>query len=142
MSHRQKNNPVRVVAGIAWLAAMIVGTNAQEQDIWAVYATSKGACYSGADTKVEISQGRIAGSGFDCELKEIVPGAGTGMVAYEATCMVDGKQIEVTKELAANSDTTLLALDLGNNPDHFNVSIPGRGNWIPLYPCSPVPGLN
>jgi len=142
MHHRQKANLVRAFAGIAWLIAMVAGTNAQEQDIWAVYATTKGACSSGADTKIEISQGRITGSGFDCELKEMVPGAGTGMVAYEAACTVDGKQIEVTRKTAATSDATLLALDLGNNPDHFNVSIPGREDWIPLYPCSPVPGLN
>jgi hypothetical protein len=142
MHHRQKVNFIRAFAGIAWLIAMVPGTNAQEQDIWAVYATSKGACGSGADSKVEISQGRITGSGFDCEFNEMVPGAGSGMAAYEAACTVDGKQIAVTRELAATSDTKLLALDLGNNLDHFNVSIPGREDWIALYPCSPVPGLN
>ena len=142
MCDRQSANLLLGLTGIAWLVMTIAGTNAQERDIWAVYATSKGACGRGADTKIEISQGRIIGSGFDCRLKEVVPGAGTGLVAYEAACTVDGKEIEVTKELAATSNATLLALDLGNNPDHFTVSVPGRKEWIPLYPCSPVPGLN
>jgi len=72
----------------------------------------------------------------------MVPGVGTGMEAYEANCMVDGKKIAVTKELAATMEAKLLALDLGNNPDHFELSIPGRDVWIPLYPFSPVPDLD
>ena len=102
---------------------------AQDADIQAVYATSKGACGSGPRTRVEITGGRISGPGFDCALSNGRP-AGTGLVAYDASCTVDGK-----KRLEG------LALDLGNHTDHFELSLPGRDGWIELYPCTPVPGL-
>lgn len=104
--------------------------NAQDADIQTTYATEKGACGRGPETRVEISEGRISGPGFDCTISGGRP-AGSGLVAHEAACTVDGNQV---------SDG--LVLDLGNYKDHFNLSIPGRKGWIALYPCTPVPGLD
>jgi hypothetical protein len=101
---------------------------AQEPDIHAIYSTVKGAC--GAAGTVEISAGRIKGPDFECTIQSGQP-AGTGLVAYQGTCRVDGKQ-----------STDGLAMDLGNYDDHFELSLPGREDWLALYPCSPVPGLN
>ena len=106
-------------------------THAQEADIQTTYATEKGACGgSNSQNLVEISEGRITGPGFDCSLSAERP-AGTGLVAYEAMCTIDGKKTSKG-----------LALDLGNYDDHFELSLPGRENWLSLYPCTPVPGLN
>jgi hypothetical protein len=57
--------------------------------------------------------------------------AGTGLVAYPGSvCTVDGKK---------SSDG--ISLDLGNYQDHFKLSLPGRKEWLSLYPCTPVPWL-
>lgn len=80
--------------------------------------------------RVEISDGRIAGPDFDCSISNGRP-AGTGLVAYNAVCMIDGKKIPGG-----------LALVLGNFQDHFKLPVPKRETWISLYPCTPVPGLN
>ncbi len=104
-------------------------SGAFEKEIQASYATRKNACGKGADTKVEIGDGRIAGPGFDCSVSDAKP-AGTGLVAYAATCTVDGKK-----------SSEGIALDLGNYEDHFELSLPGRPDWLKLFPCTPVPGL-
>ncbi len=120
-----------IVAALAAVQFTATSTmaHAQEADIQTIYATEKGACGGGLDTKVEISKGRIVGPGFDCTLSTGRP-AGTGLVAYEANCSVDGK-----KTLKG------LSLDLGNYEDHFELALPGREDWVKLYPCTPVPGL-
>ena len=106
-------------------------SQAQDVEIQTVYATEKGACGRGPETRVEITKGRITGPGFDCALASSRP-AGTGLLAYpDALCTVDGRK---------SSDG--IALDLGNFQDHFKLSLPGRDNWLSLYPCTPVPGLN
>ncbi len=103
---------------------------AQDSGIQTSYATEKGACGRGPGTRVEITEGRIAGPGFDCTLSAGRP-AGTGLVAYEATCTVDGKKTSKG-----------LALDLGNYSDHFELSLTCSDGWLALYPCTKVPGLN
>lgn len=103
--------------------------HAQEVDIQTTYAIDKAACGGGSATTVKIAEGRITGPGFDCVLSTERP-VGTGLVAYEATCTVDGK-----------STSEGIALDLGNYSDHFELSLPGRENWLKLYPCTRVPGL-
>jgi len=45
-------------------------------------------------------------------------------------CTVDGTEV---------SDS--VTLDLGNFTDRFALSIPNRDEWIDLYPCTKVPGL-
>jgi len=117
-------NPIAAIA-VFLLAGS--ASFAQDSDIFADYATRKGEC--GQGSLVKISKGRIAGPGFDCRLGDSRP-AGTGLVQYSATCMIDGKR---------SSDG--IALDLGNYDDHFELSLPGRQDWISLYPCTPVPGL-
>lgn len=120
---------IATVAIVAGLAAAGPKAHAQDADIQTVYATEKSACGRGPQTRVKIAAGRITGPGFDCALGQGRP-AGTGLVAYDATCTVDGK---------TTSDG--LALDLGNYDDHFELSLPGRTDWLALYPCTPVPGL-
>ena len=116
-----------VVAVAAGLAA--AGSLAQDGDIQTTYATEKGGCGGAPDKLVEIAEGRITGPGFDCRLGDGRP-AGTGLVYYEATCMVDG-----------TATSGGLNLDLGNYADHFKLALPGREDWLSLYPCTPVPGL-
>ena len=105
------------------------GAHAQQADIQTNYATEKGACGGSPDKRVEIAKGRITGRGFDCALSTSLP-AGSGLVAYEATCTVDGEKM-----------SEFVALDLGNYDDHFELAVPGREGWLKLYPCTPVPGL-
>lgn len=121
---------VRTICLIAaCLATTVPGARAQEADIQTTYATEKGACGGGAEAQVEIAEGRITGPGFDCALSKDRP-AGSGLVAYDAACTVDGKKT-----------TEVVALDLGNYDDHFELALPGREGWFKLYPCTPVPGL-
>lgn len=118
-----------LIAGIILVTGLCTAMRAQNIDIQTVYATKKGACGTGAKVSVEITQGKITGPGFACEFSNGRP-AGTGLVAYDAACLVDGKK-----------SSTGIALDLGNYDDHFELSLPGRATWLSLYPCTPVPGL-
>lgn len=102
---------------------------AQHADTYAVYATESGACDAAPESKVEISEGRIVGADFACDLGE-ASSAGSGLASYEAACVVDN--------VASAEPVTF---DLGNYSDHFEVALPGRDDWLPLYPCTPVPGL-
>lgn len=75
---------VNLITASAAAAVLVVASHqgqAQEAEIQIVYATEKGACGRGPQTRVEITKGRIAGPGFDCALAESMP-AGTGLVAY------------------------------------------------------------
>lgn len=111
------------------LAVAGLGTHAQPAEIQTTYSIEKGACDGGTETRVEIAEGRITGPGFDCALSTSLP-AGSGLVAYGATCTVEGEKVSGT-----------VALDLGNYDDHFELALPGREGWLELYPCTPVPGL-
>jgi len=122
-------NPRFLIAGAILVTGLSAAIQAQEIDIQTVYATKKGACGADPEARVEITQGKIIGPGFTCELSTGRP-AGTGLVAYDAICVVDGKK-----------STTSIALDLGNYDDRFELSLPGRANMLSLYPCTPVPGL-
>lgn len=114
---------------LALLAAAPMA-RAQDKDIQTRYATQKGACGGGLESRVDILEGRIVGPGFDCALGAGRP-AGTGLEAFAAECAVDGKK-----------QSGFLALDLGNYADHFKLQLPGREGWLSLYPCTKVPGLN
>ena len=116
-----------IASGLAAASPVAIS---QDVGIQTVYATEKGACGRGPETRIEITQGRITGPGFDCTLGDGRP-AGTGLVAHEARCTVDGK-----------TTSEGISLDLGNYRDHFELALPGRANWLKLYPCTPVPGLN
>lgn len=118
------------VAAAIGLCAAGPPAHAQEAEIQAIYATERGACGGGAETRVEIAEGRINGPDFDCALATPRP-AGTGLVAYDATCMIDG-----------NTWSDGIALDLGNYEDHFKLALPDREGWLALYPCKPAPGLS
>ena len=118
-----------VAVAVAQIATFSPLAYAQDVDIQTIYSTEKGSCGGGSHTKVEISEGRIAGLGFECAISSGGP-AGTGLVAFEGYCLVDGK-----------TSSKGFALDLGNYDDRFELSLPGRENWLKLYPCTPVPGL-
>ena len=111
---------IQILASMTIAAGLTTASQisqAQDTDIQTVYATEKGACGRGPKSRVEITEGRIAG---------------TGLIAYpDALCTLDGKKSLV-----------VIALDLGNFQDHFKLMLPGRNNWLSLYPCTPVPGLN
>ena len=113
----------------ACLVMITQNASGQEAEIRTLYATESGMCAAGPDTKVEILEGRIAGPGFRCELGESDP-VGSGLVNYAASCVVDGV-----------ASTEAITLDLGNYSDHFELALPGREEWLALYPCTPVPGL-
>jgi len=55
---------------------------------------------------------------------------GTGLVSLEAACTLDGEKT-----------SRGITLDLGNYRDRFELSLPGRGNWLKLCPCTKAPGL-
>ncbi|MCP5074825.1 MAG: hypothetical protein GY947_16240 [Rhodobacteraceae bacterium] len=129
MSNGHTSNLMVVIVAATVFAVTGSITHAQEAEIQTIYATKKGACGKDVEKQVEISEGRIVGPGFDCALSAGRP-AGTGLVAYEATCTVDGKKMSEG-----------IALDLSNYRDHFELSLPGREDWLALYPCTPVPGL-
>lgn len=90
-------------------------------DIFGTYATEK-VC-DGSAPFVEIADARIQGENFDCAVGEARPG-GTGLVNHKSACVIDGKKID------GNID-----LDLGNFSDRFAMALPGRDDWISLYPC-------
>lgn len=98
-------------------------------DIRAVYASKKSSCGKDPKKEIRLTANNISGPGFACTVSKSKP-AGTGLVAFEAACKVDGKNRKQG-----------IVLDLGNFKDHFALSLPGRKNWIPLYPCEPVAGL-
>jgi len=105
-------------------------TMAQGTDIQTTYSIIKGACGQGTDQTIKVSQGRVVGPGFDCQISSPTS-AGTGLEAYLASCTVNG-----------SDQKDMLIFDLGNNPDHFSVAVPGVENWIDMYPCTKVPGLD
>ncbi|MCY0148906.1 hypothetical protein OEG84_14640 [Hoeflea sp. G2-23] len=124
-------SPARMISTLAltWgLSICASAVSAQSVDMQTTYATKKGGCAM-TEKLVTISQGNIAGPGFECTLSNPSP-AGTGMEAYDSVCSVDGAEV-----------TEVMAFDLGNNRDHFAVAIPGRDGWMDLYPCTKVPGL-
>jgi len=128
---RYKNRErFQIILSIAVLLILAVTpARAQDAEIHADYVTTKGACANAAAPRVTIAAGRITGPGFDCQLGEGRP-AGSGLVAHEATCAMGGKLVKDG-----------IALDLGNYRDHFELALPGRAEWVKLYPCSKVPGL-
>ncbi len=103
---------------------------AQTEDIDGIYATESGACEAGAETRVEISGGSLSGPGFDCTLGAADP-VGTGLINHSAECVVDGTASSVP-----------VTFDLGNYADRFEIALPARDNWLPLYPCKEAPGLS
>lgn len=115
-----------IMCGLIPFASM---AHAQSTDIQTTYSTQKGACGKGDAHRVTISQGRITGPDFDCTISNGAP-AGTGLESYSGICTVAGTEV-----------TDSVALDLGNNADHFSLAIPNRDEWIDLYPCTKVPGL-
>lgn len=118
-----RKNSIRTgVALAAVLFAASSGAKAQGSDIFGKYASEKGVCEQ-QGALIEISRSKITGPGFDCRLGESRP-AGTGLVFYEAQCTVDDRR-----------SSKGLALDLGNYADRFMLSLPGRQDWIPLFPC-------
>ena len=115
----------------AALAAMLTliapeSAGADDLDIHTTYATTKGGCASGE--KITWTPTAISGPGFNCTLGDSRP-AGTGMVAHKGTCQIGGNSVE-----------DWVAFDLGNYRDRFMLSIAG-GDWIAMYPCTPVDGL-
>lgn len=123
------SKPITSVAILCGLLAFTAPAHAQSQDIQTTYSTQKGACGQGDAHRVTISQGLIAGPDFECRISDGAP-AGSGLEAYSGVCTVAGAKV---------SDS--VALDLGNYADRFALSIPNRDDWINLYPCTKVPGL-
>ncbi|MFT5111719.1 MAG: hypothetical protein ACI8P9_001039 [Parasphingorhabdus sp.] len=98
-------------------------------DIQTSYAENKSDCQGDFANLVYINRKSIIGPGFSCSIEGLSP-AGTGMVGVDAVCSVNGKLHQGKG-----------GLDLGNYADHFELSIPGKEAWQPLYPCSKVDGL-
>lgn len=121
--------PMTTAAVLSGLLAFAAPAHAQPRDIHTTYSTQKGACGQGDAHRVTISQGLITGPDFECRISDGTP-AGSGLEAYSGVCTVAGAKV---------SDS--VALDLGNYADHFALSIPNRDEWIDLYPCTKVPGL-
>lgn len=108
-------------------AAMALPAQAENLDYHTTYATAKNACKSGAT--INWSATGISGPGFECTLGESAP-AGSGLANYPGSCVIDNQKID-----------DAVTFDLGNNPDRFEVALPGR-DWMPMYPCTPVEGLD
>ena len=124
---------VLAVAGALAIGALsVVGAalvaHAQDVAIQANYTTAAGVCTGEPQTLVTIAERNVTGPGFVCTLLGDGIPAGTGFVAYPANCVVDGMKL---------SDN--LAMDLGNFADHFELFVPGRTDWLPIYPCT-APG--
>lgn len=102
---------------------IVAGSTAMAQEN-GFYAPDKSACGGDPNAFVEIDGGHVSGPAFECELGEFRP-AGTGLAAYTATCMIDGRDEE-----------GFVVFDLGNYDDHFKMSLPDRKDWISLYPCA------
>ena len=100
---------------------------ASADDYHTTYALKKGGCAAGP--LIKWTESAISGPGFKCTLGES-RSAGSGLSAYSGTCNVDGKSV-----------TDYVVFDLGNNPNRFSLSVAG-GEWVNMYPCTPVEGLN
>jgi len=126
MTRHSTHNHVALALAAVITVATVLPARAEVYDFHTTYATASGACKSGKT--ITWSPTGITGPGFECTLGDSTP-AGTGLVSYQGSCVVDGKQV---------SDQ--VAFDLGNNVEHFSLAIPGR-EWMSMYPCTPVDGL-
>ena len=111
----------------AVLALSASGQADAADDYHTTYALKKGGCAAGH--LIKWTENAISGPGFKCTLGES-RSAGSGLSAYSGTCNVDGKSV-----------TDYVVFDLGNNPNRFSLSVAG-GEWVNMYPCTPVEGLN
>lgn len=88
------------------------------------YVLQEGLCGTANPKLVTIEEDRIQGSDFSCKASARVPGAGTGMAAFDVAC-------QVGEDMAVG----ILTLDLGNAADHFRLLLPDAVDWIALYTC-------
>ncbi|MEP0522152.1 MAG: hypothetical protein ABJO09_15040 [Hyphomicrobiales bacterium] len=111
-------------------AAMMFGGGSAvaQDDIYTTYAPEKNGC-TAADTLISFAKDSVSGPGFSCVLSNPSP-AGSGLVNYDGACLIGTEKI-----------SDFVTFDLGNYPDRFEVSIPKRGDWLPMYPCTPVAQL-
>ena len=99
-------------------------------EIQTYYRTADSQCTDERRELVSIYGRSIVGPSFKCALEALTP-AGTGMIGIEGVCSVNGKLSK-----------GMLSMDLGNFDDHFELALPDEEEWISLYPCTPVEGLN
>lgn len=115
-----------LVAGAA-LTVTMTGQASDAADYHTSYATKEAACSAG--NLIKWTNQGISGPGFNCTLGDS-RSAGSGLAAYESACVIDGTNVN-----------DLVVFDLGNNPTHFSVALPGK-EWVSMYPCTPVQGLD
>ena len=99
-------------------------------EIQTYYRTADTQCTDDRRELISIYGRSVVGPSFMCAL-EAPTAAGTGMIGIEGVCSVNGKLSE-----------GILSMDLGNFNDHFELALPDEEEWISLYPCTPVEGLN
>lgn len=96
-------------------------------DQYTTYAKTAGGCKSG--DLINWSPTSISGADFQYVLETRVPGAGSGLDAFDSTCVIKGEEVSVR-----------VVMGLGVRPDHFSVEIPDFLS-ADMYPCTPVEGL-
>jgi hypothetical protein len=113
------------IVSIAILLALLApaGAHAQTEDLLGKYASAKIYCIDDDKLVFEIARGVINGPSFHCIFGNPRP-AGTGLEKYDSKCTL-GDQVLVAP----------LTLDLADKADHVRVKLPGKTEWITIYPC-------
>jgi len=113
------------IVSIAILLALLApaGARAQTEDLLGKYASAKIYCIDDDKLVFEIARGVINGPNFHCIFGNPRP-AGTGLEEYDSKCTL-GDQVLVAP----------LTLDLADKADHVRVKLPGKTEWITIYPC-------
>lgn len=124
-----RNTRVSVAGALIALLAFGGASAVAQEDIYTNYASEKNGCSAPADTHINLTQNSVSGSGFSCVLSNSAP-AGSGLVNYDGACIIDGAKV-----------SDFVTFDLGNYADHFEVALPKRDGWLPMYPCTPVEQL-
>lgn len=126
---KAQNTRVSVAGALIAFLAFGGASAVAQDDIYTNYASEKNGCSGSVDALISLTQNSISGPGFSCVLSNFTP-AGTGLSNYDGACIIDGAKV---------SDS--VTFDMGNYTDRFEVALPKREGWLPMYPCTPVQQL-
>lgn len=124
-----RNTRVSVAGALIALLTFGGASAVALEDIYTNYSSEKNGCNGSVDALISLTQNSISGAGFSCVLSNSTP-AGSGLSNYDGACIIDGAKV---------SDS--VTFDMGNYSDRFEVALPKREGWLPMYPCTPVQHL-
>lgn len=124
-----RNTSVSVAGALIAFLTFGGASAVAQDDIYTNYASEKNGCSGSVEALISLTQNSISGPGFSCVLSNSTP-AGSGLSTFDGACIIDGAKV---------SDA--VTFDMGNYPDRFEVALPKREGWLPMYPCTSVQQL-